>query len=186
MIIHRGTTMRACIAMMLSVMATVSLAAAGDSLPDPETKPLLERIADTRFEFSANPQRYLPEYKPDQEYFIDVREIKRWRSFKPAACIYSVYAGIRTYRRHDGIKFKSYLGDEPDVTTSFEMGNGNRVYFVTSKFPFILFPWGEKHRIDRAVAIQMTGGGAVVIYAFTIDGHVHPFKSLQKKEDKRN
>jgi len=180
---------RICIAIaLLSVMATVSLAAAGDDLPDSaEFKPFLRRIADTQFEFSSDPKRYLPDYEPDQTYLIDVRDIKRWRGFKPVAAAYWVYAAVRSYERNGGFKFKSYLGKEPDANVSFGMANGNRAILVGDKFPVILFPWGTKHRIDRVVAILVTGKGAAISYAFTIGPRPVPLqKFLRKKEVQQN
>lgn len=185
--IYRRIIVRTCIAIMLSVVAIVSLATAGDSLPDPETKPFLERIAATSFEFSADPKKYLPDYEPDQKYFIDVSDIKRWRGFKLTATVYWFYAAARTHKRNGGFKFKTYLGKEPDANVSFGMANGNRAIFVADKFPVILFPWGTKHRIDRVVAIIVTGKGVAISYAFTIGPRPVPLSKIsRKKEGKRN
>ncbi|MEK7584300.1 MAG: hypothetical protein AAB490_03575 [Patescibacteria group bacterium] len=178
---------RICIAITLSVIATVSVVAAWDEVPDLETKPFLQQIAATQFEFSTDPKMFLPDYEPGRDYFFDAHELKHRRWFKPVIFTYWVYAAVRSYERRGEFRFKSYLGSEPTVNATFQIVNDSRAIFVPRKFPVILFPWGTKHRIDRLVAIQVTGGGGAISYAFTIGPRPVPFhKSLRKKEGQRN
>ncbi|MBI4090979.1 MAG: hypothetical protein HY422_03060 [Candidatus Komeilibacteria bacterium] len=164
--------MQICIAIVLSVVATLSLAAAADGEPDHGTKPSLLQIAETSIDFSADSSMFLPEYETEQKYLIDAQDVKAWKGYKWVVFAYWGIAAFKSYGRDGEIKFnKSYLGDEPSVNASFQTADGNRAIFVPrSRSPVILFPLGNNRnrRFDRILVMQLGNGGGVFYCALAL------------------
>ncbi|MEK7193447.1 MAG: hypothetical protein AAB652_01515 [Patescibacteria group bacterium] len=149
----------------LFFVGVVSLAVAEDMPSDPNRISLLFAASEFSLDPAIHSKFFFEDYRPDKIRFIDIRDFCSRKCVMSVAMISWVGAAIESYRGDGKFRLRSRVKQEPTVSASFEVSDGQRAIFIPRRsMPRIVFPLENGNSL---LAVHITGNGIALTYART-------------------